>query len=419
MGSKQRRKGIQISSNSLYKRLCCFFDSLYLSRRLSKNIVLISFYSFLLSASTQMLYSHLSLYLKYELGAGDAKIATIDGLVEFFSYFIRIFSGAISDYLGNRKLLLAIGCSISIFIKPIFAASRSIISLLSAEIIERLGAGIQSSPRDAFIADLSEENRLGESFGFAKSMKTIGAVIGTLLSVLIMCLTYNDYNILFICSAIPAVFAFFLLCKIKSQKSETIKKFQNPFRKKYLRSLDAKFFFIMFIAFVCELSHFPESLLTLKADMIISKNYAGATAAFMAIGQVLFTYPIGLLADKFEKKHIMIACLSLTIISYAILIFSCSICLFFLGVIILCGQQSSMQLLFLSIINKHINFRLRATAIGIFYFVIGTSYLISSRICGFFCETFLYDYAFLYCISVCFIAICLVVIAFLHELCYD
>lgn len=397
----------------MYEKFCCFLNSFRLSNRLPRNIILISFYSLFLSASTQMLYSHLSLYLKYELGVGEAKIALIDGFVEFFSYFIRIFSGAVSDYLSNRKLLLMIGCTISIFIKPIFVASRSVISVLSAEVIERLGTGIQACPRDAFIADSSESTRLGESFGLAKFMKTFGAIIGTLLAVFIMGLTIRNYQILFVCSAIPAAFAFFLLRKINSQK-ETLRlsgKFHNPFRKKYLRSFDAKFFFIIFIAFIYELSHFPESLLTLKADMSISKNYAGLTAAFMAVGQMLSAYPIGVLADKFKKKHIVVICLLLTIISYMILIFSNSMYLFFLGVAVLCGQQSSMQLLFLSIINEHVNFRLRATAIGIFYCVIGISYMISSKICGCFCEMSLYNSAFLYCISVSFIAICFIILS--------
>ncbi len=396
----------------MYEKFCCFLNRFCLSNRLPKNIILISFYSLFLSASTQMLYSHLSLYLKYELGAGEEKIALIDGFVEFISYFIRIFSGAVSDYLSNRKFLLVIGCSISIFIKPIFIASKSVVSVLSAEIIERLGAGVQACPRDAFIADLTESSRLGESFGFAKSMKTFGAIIGTLLAVFIMGLTIRNYQILFVCSAIPAVFAFFLLRKINFQKEifQQGRKFHNPFRKAYLRSLDAKFFFIIFIAFICELSHFPESLLTLKADMDISKSYAGLTAAFMAIGQMLSAYPIGVLADKFKKKYIVAMCLFLTIISYIILIFGNSIYLFFLGVAVLCGQQSSMQLLFLSIINEHVNFRLRATAIGIFYCVIGMSYVISSKICGFFCEMSLYNFAFSYCISAGFLATCFIIL---------
>ncbi|MDR3179967.1 MAG: MFS transporter [Holosporaceae bacterium] len=188
-------------------------------RQIPKPIQLVALYGLLLSVSTQMLYSHLVLFLKFDLGATESQIGWIDGIGEFISYMIRIFSGAISDYICNRKLLLLLGCVTSCLVKPVFSCATSLMSILPIALLERLGSGIQASPRDALLADLSDKNKLGESFGFAKSMKTIGTIGGASLAVLIMYFSGGNYSMLFMAASIPALMAILPLLKIKEQNN--------------------------------------------------------------------------------------------------------------------------------------------------------------------------------------------------------
>ena len=364
----------------------------------SKNIWLVAFFSFFLSISTQMLYSHLALFLKFGCDISELRIATIDGLVEFLSYIIRVFSGAVSDYLYNRKLLLFIGCSIAITVKPIFAITNSFFTVFLTEIAERLGSGIQASPRDALIADLSDNKKLGASFGFCKAMKTTGGIVGSLIAVIIVYFSCNNYKLLFTLSSIPAIFAIFCVQKIKILKilDPKIKKFYNPFRKNYLKSLDFTFWRLIFIAFLCELGHFGESLLTLRASHLISPNLAGLTSIFGALGQILFAYFLGIASDKIEKFKILKINLTLILISYILMGSIPSLSAFLLGIFLMYGQYAVIQLVFLSLINAHVSKNLRGTAIGVFYCVIGLSYMISTRTCGFLCQNFSYNVAFFY-----------------------
>ncbi|MDR2794785.1 MAG: MFS transporter [Holosporaceae bacterium] len=374
-------------------------------RRIPKPILLVALYGLLLNISTQMLYSHLVLFLKFDLEVTESQIGWIDGIGEFISYLIRVFSGAISDYIYNRKLLLLLGCSICCLVKPIFSCTTSLISIWAIELMERIGSGIQASPRDALLADLADKNKLAEAFGFAKSMKTIGTIAGTSIAVLIMYLSNGNYSILFKAACVPALVAILPILKIKEPHNNVFfsKKFQNPFQKKYLLSLDSKFFTLMAFAFFCELGHFGESLITIEASRFISPSMAGITTAFMGLGQVIFAYPMGLLADNFGKCRLIKICLFLAGISYILTAISDNCCVFFASVVILCGQHASIQAIFLSMINKDINKKLRGTAIGIFYCAIGGSYMISAEICGIICEKFRYEYAFLYSSLVCFI----------------
>ena len=78
--------------------------------------------------------------------------------------------------------------------------------------------------------------------------------------------------------------------------------------------------------------------------------------------------------------------------------------LYLIGVSVLCGQYSAMQLLFLSMINIHVSANLRGTAIGIFYCVIGAAYMLATNTCGFLCNKIGYAAAFLYSLLISCVA---------------
>ena len=380
---------------------------IFKSPYLSKNIKLISLCGLFLSMSTQMLYSHLALFLKFGCNVSDSRIASIDGFVEFLSYLIRVFSGAVSDYLYNRKLLLAIGCSIAIVIKPIFAATHSVFMIVVSEIIERLGSGVQASPRDALIADLSPKSKLGASFGFCKSLKTFGGILGAVIALGIIWFSDNNYRLLFIFSAIPAIFALLCVKKIQSSSAKLpreIKKFDNPFQKKYLKSMDLDFWKIIVLAFICEAGHFGESLLTLRSTQFFSQTFAGMTSIFAAVGQIAFAYFIGVASDRIDRVILLKINLALLLGSYTLMFLDASGFLYLIGVSVLCGQYSAMQLLFLSMINIHVSVNLRGTAIGIFYCVIGAAYMLATNTCGFLCNKIGYAAAFLYSLLISCVA---------------
>lgn len=379
-------------------------------KRFSKEIWLVALFGLFLSTSTQMLYSHLALFLKFNLKTSVLDIAKIDGFVEFLSYFVRIFSGAISDYLYNRKVLLIVGCSIAMLVKPVFALASSNLTVIIAEISERLGCGIQASPRDALIADLSDRSKLGTSFGFCKAMKTAGGIIGAFVAVIIVYLSDNNYQLLFFLSTIPALLAILCVAKIHNSYEphrhiDYTKKFDNPFCKRYLKSLDYKFWTLISLAFVCELAHFGESLLTIRASQLLfSQTFSGVVSIVAAFGQVTFAYFFGIISDKCKKFTLLRINLFLLLISYFIMNYTTSIYTFLVGIFLFYAQFAVIQLLFLALISRNISPKLRGTAIGVFYFVIGISYLTTTYFCGILCEDFGYNHAFLYVSIQAFIA---------------
>jgi MFS family permease len=380
---------------------------------LPNGIFAISLFGLFLGASTTMVYSQLGLFMKNELHASELKIAFIDGVVEFIAYGTRIFSGMISDYFMERKIILYIGCGLTFFMKPFYAFAKSPIMILVAQSIERIGNGLQAAPRDALIADLSETGVRAQSFGFSKSLKTTGSMLGTCIAMLIMWFTCNNYRVVFMSATICVAISLLCLSKIKTPnelrpkpKIER-KKIENPFKKKYLKSMDRQFWNIIILAVIFELSHFSEALFPIYANKFVSTTVSGSVGIFISIGQIMCSFPIGLYADKLGKRRFIKMCILMMVAANLFFMAATSVIYIYVGAFLWGGQMTAVQGLFLSIISERVDSHLRGTAIGIYYCAIGTSYLIASTIAGEIWSSHGSCYAFLYSLIFCFISLLL------------
>lgn len=379
---------------------------------LPKGVFAISLFGLFLGASTTMVYSQLGLFMKNELHASELKIAFIDGIVEFISYATRVFSGMISDYFMNRKFILVIGCAITFFMKPLFAIAHSPLMVMIAQSIERVGNGLQAAPRDALIADLSDTTTSGRSFGFSKSFKTMGSLLGTCIAMLIMWLTFNNYRIVFMCAAIAVLISILCLYKIKtpqeiSGKKTENKKIKNPFKKEYLKSMDSSFWKMIALAVVFEMSHFSEALFPILANKFVTTTVAGSVSMFISIGQVLCSFPMGFYADKLGKGKFIRICMIMMVAANLFFMTADSITNLYIGAFLWGGQMTAIQGLFLSIISERVDRHLRGTAIGIYYCAIGASYLMASTIAGEIWTSYGHFYAFTYSLVFCLISLSL------------
>ncbi len=115
--------------------------------------------SLLMDLSSEMIHALLPLYLAVGLGASMLTVGIIEGIAEATALIVKIFSGAISDWLGRRKLLVVIGYGLAAFTKPVFPLATSIGWLFAARFVDRIGKGIRGAPRDALIADLYAARR--------------------------------------------------------------------------------------------------------------------------------------------------------------------------------------------------------------------------------------------------------------------
>jgi hypothetical protein len=113
--------------------------------------------------SSEMIHALLPVYLVTVLGASALTVGFIEGIAEATANITKIFSGALSDRLGKRKLLAAIGYGLAASAKPAFPLASSVGWLVAARFIDRVGKGIRGAPRDALVADIAPAQSRGRN----------------------------------------------------------------------------------------------------------------------------------------------------------------------------------------------------------------------------------------------------------------
>ena len=135
--------------------------SLFRWREIPGSVWALGLVSMFMDLSSEMIHALLPLYLVSVLGASALTVGFIEGIAEATASITKIFSGALSDYLGKRKLLAALGYGLAAFTKPVFPLASGIAWLTAARFIDRIGKGIRGAPRDALIADLTPADLRG------------------------------------------------------------------------------------------------------------------------------------------------------------------------------------------------------------------------------------------------------------------
>ncbi|HJV91587.1 MAG TPA: MFS transporter [Holophagaceae bacterium] len=137
--------------------------------------------SFFNDASGEALSRALPLVLTAGLGATPAFVGLVEGAAEAASIGLKAVSGWISDRMTSRKPLVAGGYLLSFLAKVLYLALHLPGGLGLARVLDRVGKGLRSAPRDAMVADAAAAGALGREFGLNRMLDTLGAVTGLLL----------------------------------------------------------------------------------------------------------------------------------------------------------------------------------------------------------------------------------------------
>ena len=395
----------------------------------------ISLFGLFLGMSTTMVYSQLSLFLKNDLGLTVRQIANMDGVVECVAYITRVFSGPISDFFRERKLILCVGCAFTLVARSFLPFVYGFMGVFGVQLSERVGNGLQASPRDALIADITPRSIRGRVYGLTKSIKTAGGLFGGVMAIALMGYYSNDFRKVCMFAVVPVVLAGICLLFVKDSNrknlkiGEKIEKRENPFKRKYLKSLDFSFWKLIVLAFIFQLGHFTEHLFPIYMNNFVDTRVAGSVGLIVNTGQIMLAFTIGFLADKFGKGRFIRFCMAMMIVSNLLFLLAghiCNIvdfslvlsrffgngfvinsqaCCVYLGAFLWGGQMSAIEGLFIAIICEQVVFYLRATAIGIYSVIFGIGYWISSRIGSQIWENDGCEYTFIYSLTCCALAL--------------
>src|SRR3981189_2848434 len=183
----------------------------YSLAQIPRGVWVLGFVSMLMDISSEMIHALLPVYMVTVLGTSALTVGIIEGIAEATASITKVFSGALSDWLGKRKFLAAFGYGLAAFTKPIFPLAPSVGWLVAARFIDRVGKGIRGAPRDALVADIAPAHLRGASFGLRPSLDTVGAFPGPLLGIGLLWWTADNFRAVFWVAVVPAFLAFALM----------------------------------------------------------------------------------------------------------------------------------------------------------------------------------------------------------------
>ncbi|MBK8319198.1 MAG: MFS transporter [Betaproteobacteria bacterium] len=352
--------------------------------RIPTGVWVLGFVSMLMDISSEMIHSLLPLFMVTTLGASALIVGLIEGLAEATALIVKVFSGALSDYLGKRKGLALFGYALGALTKPLFALAPSVGIVLGARLLDRIGKGIRGAPRDALVADITPEGLRGAAFGLRQSLDTVGAFVGPLLAVGLMLLWANDFRAVFWVAVIPGVLAVgLLLFGVQEPERHTGAKRSNPISRENLRRLSPAYWWVVGIGALFTLARFSEAFLVLRAEQ------GGISLAFVPLFMVAMNliyaasaYPFGKLADRMSHTQLLTYGLFVLLVADLVLASSNHWSIVLLGVGLWGVHMGMTQGLLATMVADAAPADLRGSAFGFFNLMSGIAMLIASVTAG-------------------------------------
>jgi len=354
-------------------------------REIPRGVWALGLVSLLMDLSSEMIHALLPLYLVTVLGASMVTVGIIEGIAEATTSIVKIFSGALSDRLGKRKLLAAAGYGLAAFTKPVFPLAPTIAWLVAARLVDRIGKGIRGSPRDALIADLTAPDLRGASFGLRQSLDTIGAVLGPLVAMAFMLVLADNFTAVFWIAVVPAFlsFAVILLFVSDPERPPGTVALRMPLARTELGRLGRAYWLVVAVATIFTLARFSEAFLLLRAQSVgLELALVPVVIVVMNVVYSATAWPAGALSDRIGRHGLLGAGFALLLVADLVLAFGTNVAAVVAGTALWGLHMGLTQGLLASLVADTAPADLRGTAFGMFNLITGIATLAASIVAG-------------------------------------
>jgi MFS family permease len=292
---------------------------------IKKNVLILGAVSFLTDVSSEMIFPLIPLFLSSILGAGKEIIGLIEGVADSITSLLDIAFGYWSDRKGRRKDFVIAGYGFSTVLKAglVFATIWQHVLLVRG--LERIGKSIRTAPRDAIIAESSDEKSRGMAFGLHRMMDTMGAITGPAIAYVILSMMGNGeeaYRLVFLAALLPAMLAVIAIAIFVREPEKGFVPQRRPHFWASLRGLGPRYKRFLAVSGLFSLSYFSFALLILRAsDLGMSPESILLVYLLYNVAYAAASIPLGSLSDRIGR---------IPVISASFLLFS-GICIGFIA----------------------------------------------------------------------------------------
>jgi len=355
------------------------------SEALPGAIWALGFGSLFMDTSSELIYSLLPVFMVSTLGASMVTVGIIEGVAEATAAIVKVFSGALSDYLGKRKFLTVLGYALAAFTKPIFPLATSVSWVFVARFVDRVGKGIRGAPRDALVADITPPTIRGAAYGLRQALDSAGGLIGPLLAMVFMIWFGNDIRTVMWVAVLPAFISVALLVRYVDEPEHTYADSSGraPLTVADAKRLPSRYWLVVLLGAVFTLARFSEAFLLLRARSVgLQLGYVPVVFIVMNVFFAGAAYPAGAAADQINPRTLLLFGLVLLIAADLALAFAASPLIVFVGAGLWGLHMAFTQGLLSKLVANTAPAELLGTGFGIFNLVSGGALLLASVIAG-------------------------------------
>jgi len=293
-------------------------------RRVPRTVVLLGLTSLLTDVSSEMVAAVLPLYLVYAAGFTPLQLGIVDGLYRGAAAFAALASGFAADRRKRHKEVASLGYGLSAACKLALVAAGGAVGAIGAIVmLDRVGKGIRTAPRDALISLSASPKALGAAFGVHRAMDTTGAMLGPLLAFGLLALAPLAFNTVFLvsfCFAVVGLGVIVLL--VPGTSARSVREPGPSMRAAADLLVVPRFRALVVAASLLGIATISDAFLYLAlqrhlelAPLTFPLLFVGASLAYM-----LLAVPIGRLADRVGRGRVFLAGYALLLPVYASLL---------------------------------------------------------------------------------------------------
>src|SRR5881397_954631 len=171
---------------------------------LPRQVKLFGWVSLLNDFASEMMYTLLPAFVTGVLAGGPQALGALDGAAEFAAAFVKLGAGRLADRARLRGPMIVLGYFIAVVVRPVIAVTGAAWQVIGLRVVDRLGKGLRTPPRDALIADVTPAPLVGRAFGVQRGLDHVGAVIGPLVAWALLT-RHADVRTVILASFVPGV----------------------------------------------------------------------------------------------------------------------------------------------------------------------------------------------------------------------
>jgi MFS family permease len=296
--------------------------------RVPRTVVLLGICSLLTDVSSEMVVTILPLYLISVGGFSPLAFGVVDGIYNGAAALVGLLSGVIGDRFRRHKEVAATGYGLSAICKLLLATVGTAVSAIGTVVLlDRIGKGIRTAPRDAMISLSTPKEQLGVSFGVHRALDTTGAMIGPLAAFLILAAAPLAFNSIFLVSFFVAILGVAIIVLFVRAPALAPPGEHEQAASPSLSAAAAllkvpRFRALLFAAAALSLATASDAFIFLalqrKLDLgnsLFPLLFVGSSLTFMVLA-----VPMGRLADRFGRGRVMLGGYGILLLTYGVVL---------------------------------------------------------------------------------------------------